>query len=266
VSFPDPWTLISPASPIPCAVAALLGALLLAAGTWVSRGTGPADRTRVSAEELGYLRRGRRGVVEASVARLIFRGGLRPTRHGILTVTDPAPDDDLDRAVRAAARGGRTLPEALLHARGSRAVQAVESRAVARGWAVDPGAVRRRRVAAALLPVLVAVAGLVRIGAGGADPATTGPAVTVLVAAVVLAVWWVARSPRQTTRAGRRVLRDARAALADGAVDVGLHPDVRGAVGMVAVSGLRAHPDPDILAALTATPDIPMSAPAARTG
>lgn len=234
--------------------------------------------------QAAYLAGGPARVADTATIELIRRGrlavspaGLTPT--GYLAQAEPAgrdPDcagpDQLDAEVeqlilslagyRGPAGGGLRLPSLRRRCGSSRPVRQIGSRLAAAGLAFSP--VQRRLAAALALVLLAAVAAAGGAIAAGWQAAPTARLPLALAAAVIVA-GLLARSRQRTTAAGRSELADPAGlarqltaqlspvpALPGGSRAGGSWPGLSAQdVANVALTGLRAVPDPEFLARLT---------------
>lgn len=234
--------------------AALVFAITTRIRMRVSLGGEPARS--LDLDELAYLAGGPVRVVEASLARLIDAEALRSNRRGTVQVVGtPMVTNAVDQAVLADAGTyrSRTLTLLLPSAAGSAAVEAVGKRLSELDMVIPPE-VAKSRLRTGIVPlVLLFAIGLVRWVNGLAIGAPVGWLTLQLVITAVLAVLLVRTRKLQRTAKGDRVLENARAGESTGGgASSPAVPLIGGAVGLVALGGLSAHPDLALRTALVA--------------
>ena len=196
-------------------------------------------------DELAYLAGGPHRVVEASVARLIEAEALRSTRRGTVGLTGAhTAVNDVDRAVLedASRYSRRTLNLMIPAVAQTDAVTSVGTRLANVGALVLPDVAKRHlRWGVAPLLLLMGI-GIIRWVNGIAIGAPVGWLTLQLVISGVLAVLLTRSRRLQRTVAGDRALAGARAGDTGGRAT---SPAMvaAGAVGLVALGGLAAHPD-----------------------
>ncbi|HVK22695.1 MAG TPA: TIGR04222 domain-containing membrane protein, partial [Actinokineospora sp.] len=231
---------------------ALAVRIMVRAGSAETRPTGGTIRpSQLTMDELAYLAGGARRVVETAVARLIDRGRIRPSRKGTVRVVEGSTSTDpVDAAVLSDVTryGDRTIGVLVDKVSQGDAVRGVGDALARKGLLVGEAAVRARWGA---LPLAVLfVVGTARWFNGISDGRPIGWLSLALLATGVATVLVYRMAVPTRTYAGERVLREARprgrrvpseeAALAGAA----------GVVGVVAFSGLAAHPDDEINTAM----------------
>ncbi|CRK55894.1 hypothetical protein [Alloactinosynnema sp. L-07] len=231
---------------------ALAVRIMVRTGSADTRPTGGTIRPgQLSMHELAYLAGGARRVVETAIARLIDQGRIRPSRKGSVSVVEGSTSaDPVDMAVLSDVKryGDRAIH--LLVDKVSRvdAVTGVGDSLVRKGLLVGEAAARARWGA---LPLAVLfVVGAARWINGISDGRPIGW-LSLALLATGLAMVLVYRMPVPTrTYAGERVLREAkpngRRVPSEEAALLG----AAGVVGIVAFSGLGAHPDEEINTAM----------------
>lgn len=236
----------------------LIAAVIVIGVGWKAWQTGPGAKAagpgsrRLGVYHLAYLTAGRPRVCETAVASLLDGGYLRTNSKGELTqVSQQAPRDPVEMALYAGARSrrARELVSVL-----ERPCQALADDLAAAGYLVPTAATRRRRRVTFMLAVLVALVGLARLIAGMANEKPVeflfvAFIVADLVAIVSFLILRTAR-PDVVTGAGGKMVTGARRGdrsalpLAVGS----------GVAVAVAVAGLSAFPDEQIVSALGSVP------------
>ena len=196
-------------------------------------------------DELAYLAGGPHRVVEASIARLIESEALRSTRRGTVGLTGARTAvNDVDRAVlEDASRYSRRTLNLMIPAVAQKdAVTSIGTRLADRGVLVLPDVAKRHLRWGVAPLLLLMVVGIVRWVNGIAIGAPVGWLTLQLVISGVLAVLLTRSRRLRRTVAGDRVLAGARAGDTGGRATSPAMA-AAGAVGLVALGGLAAHPD-----------------------
>ncbi|MEO6085020.1 MAG: TIGR04222 domain-containing membrane protein [Umezawaea sp.] len=216
------------------------------------RASGGSEPARVvDIDELAYLAGGPRRVVEASITRLIEAEALRSTRRGTVgLIGKPKVVNAVDRAVveDAGRYSRRTLNLMMATVAQHQSVQAIATRLGELGMLIEP-AMAKRTLRVGVLPMVVLFAiGVIRWVNGIAIGAPIGWLTLQLVVTGALVALLVRSGSIRRTAKGDRALEDARS----GGRPQDVEPAVGGAVGLVALGGLSAHPDLTLRTALVA--------------
>ncbi|MGH3859368.1 TIGR04222 domain-containing membrane protein [Actinokineospora sp.] len=233
---------------------ALAVRIMVRAGSADSRAaSGAIGPGQLTVDELACLAGGARRVVETAVARLIDRDKVRPSRKGTVRVVEGSTaTDPIDQAVMSDIRRYHERSIGLLVDKVGRddAVRKLGEGLARKGLLVGEDAVRARWC---VLPLTVLfVVGGARWTNGLAEGRPIGWLTLALVATAVMTVLLYRKSVPALTYAGERVLAEARgkrSRVGDEAVLLG---GMAGVVGVVALSGLAAHPDTEVAMALEA--------------
>ncbi|WP_436496019.1 TIGR04222 domain-containing membrane protein [Actinokineospora sp. HUAS TT18] len=234
---------------------ALAVRIIVRTGNAETRPTGGTIRpSQLTVSELAYLAGGARRVVETAVARLIDQGRIRPSRKGTVRVVEGStPTDPLDRAVLSDVTryGDRTIGLLVDKVSQDDAVRGVGDSLARKGLLVGEAAARARWGALPL--VVLFVIGAARWINGISDGRPVGWLSLALLATGLATVLVYRKTVPMRTYSGERVLREAtprgRRVPSEEAVLAG----AAGVVGVVALSGLGAHPDEEINTALASS-------------
>lgn len=233
---------------------ALAVRIMVRAGSADSRAaSGAIGPGQLTLDELAYLAGGSRRVVETAVTRLIDRDKVRPSRKGTVRVVEGSTaTDPIDQAVMADIQRYRERSIGLLVDRVGRgdAVRKIGESLARKGLLVGEDAARARW---GVLPLTVLfVVGGARWTNGLSLGRPIGWLTVALAATAVATVLLYRKTVPERTYAAERLLAEARGTRSSRQVNDAalLYGGAAGVVGVVALSGLAAHPDAELASAL----------------
>ncbi|MEC3981567.1 TIGR04222 domain-containing membrane protein [Amycolatopsis sp. H20-H5] len=261
----DPWGISGPAFigiyVVLLLVPIFVGPLVRAAA---NRGAGTAtyDGGPPTVYELAYLAGGASRVVETVVAALVERGQLRVSSTKKLKAAGTKPAEPLECAVAEATSDavGSTTTGIKNWVQRSEPMRSLVAGLAQRGLVMPYAGLRLSKQIVVWLYVGVLALGFARVFNGASLHRPVGFLIPLLIVAFVAAFIASRRSKRELTqpptKAGRRMLADARASHEDSAAHQSRPSGLllAGAAGAVALGGLAMYPDEELSSVLMTQP------------